>query len=47
MSLNESENESLDTTCSFNCKKKNKKVSWKEDLVEIMFINTNEEPMKN
>lgn len=47
VSLNESENESLDTTCSFNCKKKNKKVSWKEDLVEIMFINTNEEPMKN
>ena len=41
-----SENESIDTTCSFNSKKKMKNVTWKENLVEIKLINTLEEPMK-
>ena len=41
-----SENDSIDTTCSFNSKKKMKNVTWKENLVEIKLINTLEEPMK-
>ena len=41
-----SDNESIDTTCSFNSKKKMKNVTWKENLVEIKLINTLEEPMK-
>ncbi len=41
-----SENDSIDTTCSFNSKKKMKNVTWKENLVEIKLINTLEEPVK-
>ena len=41
-----SENESIDTTCSFNSKKKMKNVTWKENLVEIKLIDTLEEPIK-
>ena len=41
-----SENESIDTTCSFNSKKKMKNVTWKENLVEIKLIDTLEEPVK-
>ena len=41
-----SENESIDTTYTFNSKKKIKNVSWKENLVEIKLIDTLEEPIK-
>ena len=41
-----SENESIDTTYTFNSKKKMKNVTWKENLVEIKLINTLEEPVK-